>query len=568
LKYFSISAFLRSRYLLAIVAGLLLAASFPNLGVAGFAWIAPGLMLAAALGKSGGESFRLGYVAGLAHYLGSLSWLLRIPYRWHGLPIGPAAGWMALSAFIALYPAVFVWLAIRISRFTDEVSGVRCQVSGEDGGSWLAGLRQVAGWSWARRTSWALACAAIWVALEMIVARFLGGFPWNLLGASQYRIVPLIQIASITGIYGVSFLVVWSSVSLLGAAAVIVGQSSLRSSWVREIFLPMAAVGVLFFFGFHRLSIATEGKRELKVALVQPSIPQTLIWNPDNNLDRFHELIRLSETALSNAPDVLIWPEAAMPGLPRYEKDLADPISELARAHKVWLIIGADDALVTDDTTNYFNASFLINPEGRLANSYRKRGLVIFGEYIPFERSLPFMKWFTPVGGSYTAGDAAVPFELNWDSDRDLRVMTSALICYEDVFPHLARASVEPDTDFLVNITNDGWFGEGAAQWQQAASAVFRAVENGVPLIRCANTGLTCWVDASGRIRQILVDANGSIYGAGFMTAKIPLLAPGQNRTSTIYHRHGDWFGWGCVVFAVVTLLREIARTWRSRSLR
>src|SRR5262249_26960005 len=161
--------------------------------------------------------------------------------------------------------------------------------------------------------------------------------------------------------------------------------------------------------------IAAEGKRELRVTLVQPSIPQTLMWNPDNNLERFHELIRLSESALTNATDILIWPEAAMPGLPRYNKDLADPISNLARSNNVWLIIGADDALVTDVATNFFNASFLINPEGRLENSYRKRGLVIFGEYIPLERWLPFMKWFTPVGGSYTAGDAAVPFELNLD---------------------------------------------------------------------------------------------------------------------------------------------------------
>jgi apolipoprotein N-acyltransferase len=142
-------------------------------------------------------------------------------------------------------------------------------------------------------------------------------------------------------------------------------------------------------------------------------------------------------------------------------------------------------------------------------------------------------------------------------------VKTSALICYEDVFPQLARASVEPDTDFLVNITNDGWFGEGAAQWQQAASAVYRAVENGVPLVRCANTGLTCWVDANGRIREVFVDGNGSIYGAGFMMAKIPLLAAGEKRPQTFYHQHGDWFGWSCVVFAVAALVRAMSRTWR-----
>lgn len=566
MKYFSITAFIRGRYPLAILAGLLLAASFPNLGLAGFAWIAPGLMLAAALGKSGGAAFRLGYVAGLAHYLVSLSWLLRIPYRWHELPIGPAAGWLALSALMALYPALFVWLSLGLSRFAFQVPRAADPASGVSNPDWLTALRELAGLGWARRTLWALTCAAIWVALEMIIARFLGGFPWNLLGASQFRIIPLIQIASVTGIYGVSFLVVWASVSWLGAMAVIAAPGAMRSSWVREIFLPLAAVGALFFFGFHRLATAPEAKHELKLALVQPSIPQTLIWNPDSKLERFHELIRLSESAVTNAADVLVWPEAAMPGLPRYDAELADPISALARSNRVWLIIGSDDARVTDEATNFFNASFLIDPEGRLENSYRKRSLVIFGEYIPLERSLPFTKWFTPVSGSYTSGNAAVPFELTLDAERRLRVKTSVLICFEDVFPQLARASVEPDTDFLVNLTNDGWFGEGAAQWQQAASAVFRAVENGVPLVRCANTGLTCWIDAQGRIREFFIDRNGTIYGAGFMIAKIPLLAAEAKPPPTFYHRYGDWFGWSCVAIAAAALVLVLTRRSAGRA--
>jgi apolipoprotein N-acyltransferase len=137
------------------------------------------------------------------------------------------------------------------------------------------------------------------------------------------------------------------------------------------------------------------------------------------------------------------------------------------------------------------------------------------------------------------------------------KFQTSVLICFEDVFPHLARKSVQPDTDFLVNITNDGWFGEGAAQWQQAAAATFRTIENGVPLIRCANTGITCWIDANGRWRQIFADKTGSAYGVGFMIGTIPLP---QHHAQTIYNRHGDWFGWACVALAVLSLaLRRIA---------
>ena len=166
---------------------------------------------------------------------------------------------------------------------------------------------------------------------------------------------------------------------------------------------------------------------------------------------------------------------------------------------------------------DFFNAAFLFSPDGRFRNVYHKQNLVIFGEYIPLVRWLPFIKWFTPITGSFASGTKAVPFELErWPPVRHEsirivqtpgrrpalpnRVKTSTLICFEDVFPHLAREYVQDDTDFLVNLTNDGWFGEGAAQWQQAVTAVFRAVENGVPLVRCCNNGLTCWADANGRL--------------------------------------------------------------------
>jgi apolipoprotein N-acyltransferase len=133
-------------------------------------------------------------------------------------------------------------------------------------------------------------------------------------------------------------------------------------------------------------------------------------------------------------------------------------------------------------------------------------------------------------------------------------VKVSVLICFEDTFPHLAREYVSDDTDFLVNLTNNGWFDESAAQWQHAVTALFRAVENGVPLVRCANNGLTCWVDAGGRIRQFYESPGRGIYGAGFMIAHVPVLSPGQTREPTFYRRHGDLFGWCCVGITVLRL--------------
>jgi apolipoprotein N-acyltransferase len=144
-------------------------------------------------------------------------------------------------------------------------------------------------------------------------------------------------------------------------------------------------------------------------------------------------------------------------------------------------------------------------------------------------------------------------------------VKTATLICFEDVFPHLVREYANSDTDFLVNLTNDGWFGEGAEQWQHAGSAAFRAVENGLPLLRCCNNGLTCWIDSRGRLQQVFRDKSGSIYGPGVMTAQIPLLPPGETRPRTFYNQHGDWFGWLCAAVAGPVLLASLAKLPRRK---
>jgi len=537
---------LRSRYLLAIVAGLLLAAAFLEIGLAGLAWVGPALILATAWGKSGGDAFRIGYVAGLAHYLASLYWLLLIPAR--GYPI---LGLVSVSAYLALYPAAWVWL-----------------LSGKVGAG-----------GWARRTAWSLGGAAIWVALEMIVGRLLSGFPWNLIGTSQYQMLPLIQIASVTGVYGVSFLVVWVSISIYSAVLAILRQPTVRHAWLGEIILPLAALMAVFVFGFGQLREPTSDGLTLRVTFVQPSIPQTMIWNEKENDNRFRQLLELTTQSLTNETDLLLWPEAAVPKMIRYDEETFRTITGLARSNHVWMIIGSDDAERRVGSTNpddgdYFNSSFLVSPDGKLANVYHKRHLVMFGEFIPLIRWLPFVKWFTPITGGFTSGDKFVTFEMEvggqalaWPGNtlkRELQragsetgasIKTATLICFEDVFPQLVREYANDETDFLVNLTNDGWFGEGAEQWQHAASAVFRSVENGLPLVRCCNNGLTCWIDSRGRLREIFRDKSGSVYGAGVMTAQIPVLAPGEKRAATFYNKYGDWFGWGCVVLSVIPLI-------------
>ena len=211
---------LRLRYPLAIVAGLMLAAAFPNLSIAGLAWIAPGLMLAAALGCAGKQSFRIGFIAGFAFWLASLNWLLNIPVA--GFPI---LGWVALSAYNALFQGIWVWLCWKCFPSESEHATRNTQQSLLTSAPANPKLETTR----LQRLRWTLLCAALWVALEMIRCRFLSGFPWSLLGSSQYQLTPLLQMCSVTGVYGVSFLVVWTSVCLM-CATLLLFQPELRNS--------------------------------------------------------------------------------------------------------------------------------------------------------------------------------------------------------------------------------------------------------------------------------------------------------------------------------------------------
>jgi apolipoprotein N-acyltransferase len=510
------------RRALAILAGVLLALSFPRMNIAGFAWVAPGLMLFAA---RGGISFRLGYLAGITHYLVSLSWLLHIPVKFY-----PILGWIALAAYLALYPATWVWLCTKTRR---------------DSTTWL------------ERSAHALFCAAAWVALEMIVARLFSGFPWNLLGVSQHRMLPLIQIASVTGVYGVSFLVVWFSASLFHAGEAAFRSPAAKHLWLREIAAPTLVTAVVFACGLRAIASHVTEMRSINIALVQPSIPQTMIWNSADADERFHELLKLSIAAVTNKPDLLIWPEAAVPKMVRNDRDTQLAITDLARTNHLWIIIGSDDFDFRGTNAIFFNSSFLVSPDGDLVSTYRKRRLVIFGEYVPLIDWLPFIKYLTPITGGFTAGEKPVTFELGTHGPR-----TSVLICFEDTFPHYAREHATNDIDFLVNITNDGWFGESSAQWQHAANAAFRAVENGVPLVRCANNGVTCWIDSDGAMRDAGFDNPQDVYRAGFKIVTVPFPSA---RTTTFYNRHGDVFGWTCVIIVAAVVAPMLAGALKKR---
>jgi apolipoprotein N-acyltransferase len=407
------------------------------------------------------------------------------------------------------------------------------------------------------------------VALEFLRANFLGGFPWIPIAASQYRLVPLIQLASVTGVYGISFLVIWLALALYSGARLIYLHPTKRYIWQGEIVLPLATVVVLFGLGMARASRETPAAEHLRVTIVQPSIPQSMIWSPTADAIRFQDLLAQSQKALTNQTDLLLWPESAVPSL---DEITSQQISQFARSNHVWIILNSDDVEFHPDATNYFNSAFLVDPTGVCKQVYHKQRLVIFGEYVPLTGWLPFLKLLTPIVGGWTPGTHAVQFVIRPDRFANIEkvisiggspepparqmVKVSPLICFEDVFPGLSREAVDGDTDFLVNLTNDGWFGHGAAQWQQAATAVFRAVENGIPLVRCANNGVSCLISADGLIQQVVADSTGDIHGLGTMTVDVPL--PDSRPTPTFYHRHGEWFAWSCAVLTILTLGRNI----------
>ena len=398
----------QARWPLTLLVGLAMALAFPEPRWVVFAWLVPGAWLAVVAGEKGWRLFGLAFVAALVFRLVSLRFLLNMPHM-----AGAIAGWLALSLYSALYPAAWLWLCGRSLR---------------DG---LAKLQ----WPWFRRLGFGLFAAATWVAFEMLQARLLGGYPWNFLGVSQFENFALIQIASLTGVYGVSFLVVWASVSLLFAVLQIRHSPSNPWSWMADVALPLLALGLVCGSGVIRAANVPSPENKLTVALVQPSIPQQLIWQEGTGDERLAKILKLSRLALATKPDLLLWPEACA----SISAERWPEVFGMVRSSGVPLLFGTDDVERAEgsDEVRFYNSAAFLMPDDIQLRSYRKRRLVMFGEYIPFEKTLPFMKFLSPIGGSFTAGMEPVQFTLQKGG-----YTIAPLICFEDSFPHGGREHV------------------------------------------------------------------------------------------------------------------------------
>lgn len=541
-------------YGLASIAGVLLALAFPLPGWSALAWFAPGLLWVSTVALKPSAAFRAGYGAGLLHFLVSLRWLLNMPF-----PAGAVAGWFALSAYMALYWGVWTWLLAHLSQGGSQTTETSPRAR------WIEAGRYWSSRGWMVRSRLAIFGACAWVALEMVRGRLMSGFPWNFLGVTQWRNSPLIQVASVTGVYGVSFLVCWGSICLVSALVLVSAQPQKKSAWMAEARVPLIAMILVCGMGFRRISNGGPHEKSMPritVALVQPAIPQEVLWDKSQTESRFDKIFKLSQQAMIIRPDVLVWPEGCLDldGLEPFHRILG----LVTNGPASWILGAEDSSRGPDGRDRFFNAAWVFDERGRYVERYHKRRLVIFGEYVPLARWLPFLKWLTPIGGGFDSGTSAARFPVRLQSGEGTNdaviASISPIICFEDIFPHGCWDHVQPDTDFILELTNDGWFSDSSAQWQHCANVALRSVENGVPLVRCANNGVTCWIDAYGRMRDRLGATPGEVYRAGFLSASVPLAAAGESRPLTPYHEHGDVFGWICVGLAGLVSVTGISR--------
>ena len=493
--------------------------------------------------------FALGYLAGLVHYFSSLYWVLHIPY-----PPGAICGWLALCTYCALYPALWVWICWKLFPATD-IAGLT--------EAWLR-LRRM---DWRDRVLWPLQCALAWVALECLRGWLFTGFPWNYLANSQLDITPLALFASIGGVLGVSFVVAWCSIGLLVATT---GSIHLKggSRYIRiakdfgpALGLLVAAITSAWLYTESReKQLVSRGT--IRIAMVQPSIPQQVIFNSlgndgDATQQRLEKLVALTLEANQTQPDLIVWPEASAPfGVIRLQEGriVTRDAGRIAEVLGTPMVIGSDEKVGVLNGERFEvqmnrNSCFYFDQNSTPQAGYSKRHLVMFGEYVPLGDMLPFLRQLAPVG-TFTPGDGPAVFDLG-------KAKAAPIICFEDVVPELVRQTAVEEVDFLLNLTNDGWFGESNQQWQHARTAAFRAIETGRPLVRCTNNGLTCWVDRYGRIHRL---EEGSEYAPGVRVVDLPLHDHTGRRT-TIYQRTGDVTGW----VSVLAVMLMLGLRWRTK---
>jgi apolipoprotein N-acyltransferase len=511
-----------SDYLLALTSGVLLALSFPRFGHPAFGWIALVPLLLALTGWHGrpealpGRSplrgFTLGLTTGFVYFVGTIYWTGTVVRQFGGLAAPVALLAMTLLAlYLALYPALTALVTTRlVARFG-------------------AGALLVS--------------AAAWVSTEFLRGVLFGGFPWVPLGNSQVEVLPVAQLASVAGVYGVSALVAFVNA--------VVAYALLTSGRQRAVAVAAAVTVVVATGAWGAARIAdgalTRAGVPLTVGLVQGNIAQEDKWNPREARRIFTTYVAMTRDAVRQGAEYVVWPESSTPFM--FEEDDAGEAAmrDLAREVGVPILFGSDQ-IVRASPPRMYNAAFLVTPGGETAAVYRKIHLVPFGEYVPFKNWLSFVSPLVESLAEFAPGDEMVMLPVGAHR-------TSTAICYEVVYPSLVREAVEAGSELLTTITNDAWYGYSSAPYQHFALASMRAIEQGRYLARAANTGISGVVDPYGRVVQ-----RSAIFEQVGIVEEVRLLTD-----RTVYSVIGDAVAYAAMALVGVTIIAA-ARGGRRRS--
>jgi apolipoprotein N-acyltransferase len=495
--------------------GILYPLCFPSFDQGWLAWVVLVPLHLAIEGLPPRRAFWWGWLAGIMAFVGVMFWVITAMTLYGQVPLVIS---MLLMLLLATYLGAFI-------------------------GLYALGI------SWGQQSQpiiMAFGAGCLWVALELLRTHFLSGLPWALLGYSQYQWLPVIQFADITGVYGVSFLVVFVNAALASLILWSITQQpspGISFPW-STLFTTVTAIVLVLVYGIwklHTQSISDSQTSQLNVGLVQANIDQGHKWDEayrQQTLDRYSDL---SAKAAQNV-DLLVWPEAATPFLFEREPAYQGEVLQIAHDAQSPLLFGSPALRHERDGTPYLlNSAYLLTQSGTIAGRYDKRHLVPFGEYIPLRTLLFFLDKLVVGIGDFKTGTG--PLLLTLPKDDSLPpARFGVAICFEVIFPDEVRQMVKEGADFLVTITNDAWFGNSVAPYQHFGMVVLRAVENRTAFARAANTGISGFIAPDGRIL-----AATPIFTQEAITGTIPF-----RRTTTFYTTFGDVFAWACVIMATL----------------
>ena len=490
--------------LLSLLSGVLLILSFPNFDLEFLAWFAFVPLLYTIHGKTPLRAFTLGFLTGLISYLGIIYWIIVAVHTYGNVPL-------LVSAFILLLLVGYLSLFTGTFGFLTRVVPLS------------SGIQTI------------LFFPILWTALEYLRSFLLTGFPWANLGYSQYLNLPFIQMADMTGPYGPSFVILLVNTTLFW----VLRQWINKTFPVREVVVTLFVLLSAMIYGYLKIGMIDQQmlrQPSLKVALIQGNIDQSVKWEESFQKETLKIYERLSLKAAEQHPDLIIWPETATPFFFQQAREYQPMVLDIPNKTNAFLLFGSPSLKGERGKVNYYNSAYLASPAKEITGRYDKIHLVPYGEYVPLGEILSLGSLGEGIG-NFKSGKVIYNFSIPQGK-------FGVVICFEIIFPDLCRRFVKSGADFLVTITNDAWFSRTSAPYQHFTMTVFRAVENRVFVARAANTGITGFIDPTGKIIK-----KGAIFVEEAMNGTIHL-----SKKKTIYTRYGDVFAWVCSGLSLLLL--------------